>query len=129
VFVSVLSREAPLVAFDAGEREIPPEKGAIQFEGQEVFTAIAAPVRSTINDSDLARSFLDGTFVGEEPQRMIEDLHGPDFARQTLRRLILYAECDQDAILFEHEVPVDAFRRRVFLNHKPVAAHESCTPF
>ncbi len=84
-----------------------------------------AKVGARIDDSHLAGAFLDGPFIREESQRMVEDLHGPDLMRQALRGLSLQAKRGQNVALFEHKVPMDPLGCCVFLDDE--SAHHQST--
>ena len=115
--------EAPHVFGRSFQREISLEDSALHTDGPGIFRPGAVTEGSAVDDSNAAGPVLNGTFVRQEFRRMVEYPLGRNRMLKGRFGRLGQAKGDQGGLVFEHEIPVNALGRRVFLDDEALVLH------
>jgi hypothetical protein len=124
--IGLSRRQVPLRLVDPEEDERALKYRAVQFHAYRILLLVEILVVSLIYDVHRSRPLLDGAFVGEKSQGMIEYPDGLDSVMAGVFRVLGEPEGDQGLPSFEHQVPMDPLGRCVLLDYKSVA-HIHCS--
>ncbi len=113
---------------NAGQCEMALQDFASQVQRDQALLLVRPVARSTIDEPHFARSLLDGPFIREELERMVEYPDDPNRMVQDRFRRLLQTKRGQNIASLDHEVPMDSFGRRMLLNHEAMTHHPLSPP-
>ena len=97
----------PIVAFDVRQREFAFDDFTVEVKFKAVVRLMQYFIRAGVGYSDTAAAFIDGAFIGEEFQGVVEDFYGIGGGLDKLLRGLVEAVGLEEVADLKHKIPVD----------------------